>query len=148
MGENPSLSGEEFSILGSSAKKLVETAVSRLRFIALEPPAYFIKDGTGYKCRWHKALNPKELKLKYSKINQLYWMISSIINSKFECRKVKSTPSDIFTLFFLCASVPYLWHQLPLCDSTRPVICCNTPPCINPSSQDPRVFLSEDRSGG
>jgi len=25
-------------------------------------------------CRWHKALNPKELKLIYGEITQLYWM--------------------------------------------------------------------------
>ena len=99
--------------LGSTPKKLVKTAALRLGFIAFEPPVYFIKDGTGYRChpefipakagtvwhrqgaqvasqrspillddgsiiqylcRWHKALNPKRLKLKYSKIDQLYWM--------------------------------------------------------------------------
>jgi len=25
-------------------------------------------------CRWHKALNPKGLRLKHNKFNQLYWM--------------------------------------------------------------------------
>jgi hypothetical protein len=39
----------------STPEKLVETILLQQGFIALESPTYFIKDGSGYGCRWHKA---------------------------------------------------------------------------------------------